>query len=166
MIKKILIALAIILVLIQFIRPAKNNAGGVQYSLPLKYKVPREVSEIIKGACLDCHSNVTRYPWYAEVQPAAWWLANHVKEGKKNLNLSEFTNHSIAYQNHKFEEIIEVIQEEEMPLPSYTWFGSHPEANLTAEQRETLVIWAQSQMAMIAEGYPADSLVMKVKSKE
>lgn len=163
MIKKILIALGIVLVLIQFIRPSKNNAGGVAYSMPTRYNVPPEVNAILKPACLDCHSNVTRYPWYAEVQPAAWWLANHVKEGKKHLNLTEFTNRSIAYQNHKFEEIAEMVREKEMPLPSYTWFGLHPDANLTDEQRETLIIWAQSQMAMIAARYPADSLVMRRK---
>ncbi len=161
MIKKILIALAIVLVLIQFIRPAKNSAGGVANSMPNRYNVPPEVNSILKSACLDCHSNVTRYPWYAEIQPAAWWLANHVKEGKEKLNFSEFTNRRIAYQHHKFEEIAEMVKEKEMPLPSYTWFGLHPDAKLTDAERETLIIWAQSQMAMIAAKYPADSLVMK-----
>lgn len=161
MIKKILIALAIILVLIQFIRPAKNNLGGVQYSMPTRYSVPQEVNAILKPACLDCHSNVTKYPWYAEIQPAAWWLANHVNEGKEHLNLSEFTNRSIAYQHHKFEEIVEMVQEKEMPLPSYTWFGLHPDAKLTDAQRQTLITWAQAQMALIAANYPADSLVLK-----
>ncbi len=161
MIKKILIALAIILVLIQFIRPAKNDAGGIKYAIYSKYNMPPEVSNLLKSSCLDCHSNITRYPWYSNIQPAAWFLANHIKEGKEKLNFSEYTNQRIAAQHHKFEEIAEMVKEKEMHLPSYTWFGFHPEAKLTDAERETLIIWAQSQMAMIAAQYPADSLVMK-----
>jgi len=163
MIKKMLIALAIVFVLIQFVRPAKNNAGGVAHSLPMKYGVPPDVNVIIKPACLDCHSNNTKYPWYSQVQPIAWWMANHVNEGKKHLNMSEFTNRRIAYQHHKFEEIVEMVRKKEMPLPSYTWFGLHPKADLTDEQREILIAWAEAQMEMIASNYPADSLVMKRK---
>ncbi len=161
MIKKILIALAIVLVLIQFVRPEKNLSGDNTYAIETKYNVPPEVATLLEGACNDCHSNTTRYPWYANVQPAAWWLANHVKEGKQHLNFSEFTKRRIAVQNHKLEEIAEQVKEKEMPLPSYTYFGLHPDANLTDEQRATLTLWAQSQMAMIAAKYPPDSLVLK-----
>lgn len=161
MIKKILLALAILFVLIQFIRPEKNLSGDTTNSIDKKYNVPPEVTTILEVACNDCHSNTTRYPWYANVQPAAWWLANHVKDGKKHLNFSEFTKRRIAVQNHKLEEVIEMVKEKEMPLPSYTYFGLHADANLTDEQRATLTLWAQAQMDLIAAQYPADSLVMK-----
>ncbi len=161
MIKKFLIALAILFVLIQFVRPEKNLSGDNTHAISTKYNVPPEVSTILEVACNDCHTNTTRYPWYANVQPAAWWLANHVKEGKQHLNLSEFTKRRIAVQNHKLEEVIEMVKEKEMPLPSYTWFGLHADANLTDEQRATLTQWAQAQMELIAAQYPADSLVMK-----
>ena len=161
MIKKILIAFVILLVIIQFIRPAKNLSGDNQYAISTKYQVPPDVATIMEGACNDCHTNTTRYPWYANVQPAAWWLANHVKEGKQKLNFSEFTNRKIAWQNHKLEEVIEMVKEKEMPLPSYTWLGLHPEAKLTDEQRVILTSWAQAQMDTLAVQYPADSLVMK-----
>jgi hypothetical protein len=163
MIKKILIAFVILLIVVQFIRPAKNLSGDNQYAISTKYKVPPEVATIMEGACNDCHTNTTRYPWYANVQPAAWWLANHVKEGKQKINFSEFTNKKIAWQNHKLEEVIEMVKEKEMPLPSYTWLGLHPEAKLTDEQRVTLTSWAQAQMDTLASQYPADSLVWKRK---
>jgi hypothetical protein len=163
MLKKILIALGIVLILIQFVRPAKNVTGENTYAISTKYNVPPEVSTLLAGACNDCHSNTTKYPWYSNVQPAAWWLANHVKEGKQHLNFSEFTNRKIAYQNHKLDEVVEMVKEKEMPLPSYTWMGLHPEANLTDEERATITLWAQSLMAQIAAQYPADSLVMKRK---
>jgi hypothetical protein len=88
-------------------------------------------------------------------------MAGHVNDGKRHFNLSEFTKGNLARQNHKLEEVIEQVKEQEMPLPSYTWLGSHPEANLTDEEKTTIVNWAQAQMDTLKNKWPADSLVMK-----
>jgi hypothetical protein len=161
MLKKILIGLLVVLVLIQFFRPEKNNSNDLTHDVSTKYKVPEEVSHILRVACNDCHSNKTNYPWYAQMQPVAWWLNDHVTEGKEHLNFSSFTQLPIAVQNHKFEEVIEVIDENEMPLESYTYLGLHPEAKLTEDQKTALKTWAREQMDLLKQTYPADSLVMK-----
>jgi hypothetical protein len=161
MLKKILIGLLVVLVLIQFFRPEKNNSNDLTHDVSTKYKVPEEVSQILRVACNDCHTNKTNYPWYAQIQPVAWWLNDHVSEGKEHLNFSSFTQLPIAVQNHKFEEVIEVIDENEMPLESYTYLGLHPEAKLTEDQKTTLKNWAREQMDLLKQTYPADSLVMK-----
>lgn len=161
MLKKILIGLGAVLVLIQFIRPEKNESNDLTYDISTKYSVPAEVGEIIKISCNDCHSNKTEYPWYSNIQPIAWWLNDHVIEGKKHLNFSTFTKLPIAVQNHKFEETIEMVEEKEMPLTSYTSFGLHKEAKLTDKQREMVIDWAKAQMSILKESYPPDSLVMK-----
>ena len=160
MIKKILIGLAIVLVVIQFIKPQKNDSNDSTYDISKKYEVPAEVDHILKVSCNDCHSNNTVYPWYANVQPVAWWLDHHIVDGKRHLNFSEFTNLPLFVQNHKFDETIEMVEEGEMPLESYTNFGLHPEANLSDEQRKILVDWAKAQMQYLKENYPADSLKM------
>lgn len=156
--KKIGIALAIIIVVIQFIRPEKNISGNETYAIQTKYDLPNDVENIMQLSCYDCHSNTTKYPWYSNVQPAAWFLANHVNDGKKHLNFSEFTNIPLFVQNHKLEEIKEMVEEKEMPLSSYTYFGLHPEANLTDAQRQKIIDWADSQMNFLKQTYPADSL--------
>ena len=102
--KKIGIALAIIIVVIQFIRPEKNISGNETYAIQTKYTLPNDVENIMQVSCYDCHSNTTKYPWYSNVQPAAWFLADHVNDGKKHLNFSEFTNIPLFVQNHKLEE--------------------------------------------------------------
>ncbi|WP_047418875.1 heme-binding domain-containing protein [Cellulophaga sp. Hel_I_12] len=163
MFKKIIITLAIVFIVIQFIRPDLNDSNNETYAMATKYEVPAEVSHILKVACNDCHSNKTEYPWYAQVQPVAWWLNDHVVDGKKHLNFSEFTKKSIAVQNHKLEETIEMVEKKEMPLEDYTYLGLHAEANLTDEQRDLLIAWAKDQMTYLKNNYPADSLVMKRK---
>lgn len=157
----ILLAIIIILLVIQFIRPTKNDSPDTEYALSNKYALTGSVNEIMKDACYDCHSNRTNYPWYAEIQPIGWWLNDHVEDGKRHFNFSDFTRASIARQNHKFEEVIETVEEGEMPLPSYTWLGMHPKANLTEAQRTEIINWAKWQMEALKKQYPADSLVMK-----
>jgi hypothetical protein len=148
-------------VIIQFIRPSKNQSGDETHSITTRYTVPDEVGSILKVACNDCHTNTTRYPWYSHVQPVGWFLASHVTNGKKHLNLSEFTSRKLAIQHHKFEEIIELVEEKEMPLPSYTWLGMHPDARLSDAQRKTITDWARTQMDMLSSTYPPDSLILR-----
>jgi hypothetical protein len=161
MIKKITLGLIVLLVLIQFIPVERNESNDTEFDITKSYDVPDNVAMILKGACNDCHTNLTRYPWYSNIQPVKYMLADHVNEGKRKWNLSTFTKLPLAVQNHKFEEVVEMVEEKEMPLPSYTYLGLHPEANLTDEERQILIGWAKDQMAMLAATYPADSLKMK-----
>ena len=161
MVKKILIGLALVFVVIQFIHPAENNSNDESQSISTKYNVPKDVQNILKAACYNCHSNKSEYPWYAKIQPVLWWLDDHISEGKREVNFSAFTAKRIAIQNKKFKEIAEQVETKEMPLPSYTYLGLHPEANLTETQRQKLVQWAKAQMDTLKTHYPEDSLVLK-----
>lgn len=147
-------------IVIQFIRPAKNKAEGISNNDISKiYAVPADVQAILKTSCYDCHSNNTVYPWYANIQPAAWWLADHVKEGKKELNFSEFASYRIGRQFRKLEEINGEVKEDKMPLDTYLWI--HRDAKLSNAQKLTLANWATAIRDTIKANYPADSLVRK-----
>jgi len=160
MIRKLLIALAIIFIILQFFRPEKNTSGTATHPMSSKYPMSPDVATIFENACFNCHSNTTVYPWYAEVQPVAWWLSNHVQDGKRHFNFDEFTSRRIAFQNHKLEEIAEQVKERKMPIPSYTYFGLHKTAKLTDDQRQVIIDWVQVQMDTLKNQYPADSLKM------
>lgn len=160
MIKKILLVLLAALIVIQFIHPKKNKNEGPQPNyIGNIFNIPEDVKAILAKACNDCHSNNTRYPWYANLQPVHWWLENHIKEGKKKINYDEFTHRPLRYQYHKMEETIEMVKEGEMPLNSYTW--THKDAKLTDEEKSKLTGWAQSVMDTMKARYPIDSLVRK-----
>jgi uncharacterized membrane protein len=143
MIKKIALALTLLLVAAQFIRPARNQAaGGGPNDIGAKYPVPAGVQGVLKRACYDCHSNNTHYPWYAEVQPVRWFLDSHVNDGKRHLNFSEFGSYTAKRAAKKADEIIDEVEQHQMPLKSYTWM--HPEARLTAEEIKLLSAWAEA----------------------
>lgn len=167
MLKKILTGLGLFLVLvliaIQFIRPEKNYSDNHPNDINTAYVIPSEVNQLLEVSCFDCHSDNTRYPWYASVQPVAWWLNKHITEGKRHLNFSDFTSAPLFVQNHRFDEIIETVEEKEMPIASYTFMGLHSEADLTDAQREMIIEWAKAQMSYLQNNYPADSLAFPAR---
>ncbi len=155
-----LIALLVILIAIQFFHPAKNiSTVKSPNDIAMVYNVPDNVRTIINKACNDCHSNNTRYPWYNNIQPVAWWLHHHVQEGKGELNFNEFATYPLRKQYHKLEEVTEQVKEGEMPLVSYTLI--HTNAKLTDQEKQTLTNWANSIRSEMKAKYPADSLVRK-----
>ena len=96
-----------------------------------------EVAHTLKIACYDCHSNQPTYPWYSNIAPISWWMQNHIDEGGHHLNFSEWGTYSEKRKDHKLEECIEMVEESEMPMASYTWM--HKEAKLTDAQKLQLI---------------------------
>lgn len=141
--KKILIALLVVLVVLQFFQIEKTNPAVDESKDFLKTQnTPEEIASIIKTSCYDCHSNESKYPWYSNVQPAGWFLKDHIDEGRRELNFSTFTDYELKRQDHKLEECIEYIEKDEMPLGSYTLV--HREAALTEAQKNTLIEYFKS----------------------
>jgi hypothetical protein len=153
MLRKIALGLVIVLVAAQFYRPARNlSAGPGPNDITAKHPVPANVQAILDRACMDCHSNNTRYPWYAEVQPVRWWLDRHIVDGKRHLNFSEYGAYNLKRATRKAEEIGSEVKEHKMPLPSYTWV--HPEARLTSDEMRLLADWSVKLRAEVVAAAP------------
>jgi hypothetical protein len=148
--KKIFLIIVAILVIIQFIRPARNvSAVDSKNDISNHYMVPGGVRKILEVSCNDCHTNNTRYPWYTNIQPVGWWMQWHVNEGKEHLNFSEFAGYTPKRQHHKLEETAEMVEKGEMPLNSYLWI--HGNAKLSAAQKDELLNWTRQLMDSIAK---------------
>lgn len=156
--KKSLLGIVIVLVAIQFFHPSKNVSNTVSAnSISTVFATSEEVQTILKSSCNDCHSNNTIYPWYNNIQPVAWWLNHHVDEGKGKLNFDEFAAYSPRKQYHKLEETEEMLNEDEMPLFSYTI--THRDAVLSAEEKQVLIDWTKNIRREMESKYPIDSLI-------
>ncbi|SEQ51718.1 Haem-binding domain-containing protein [Hyunsoonleella jejuensis] len=146
-IKKIALVLLIVLVIAQFFGPEKNSGDIASVAaFEAETNPPDNVKLILKNACYDCHSDFTRYPWYNSITPVNYWLAGHVKDGKKHFNVSKWEGNSVKRKDHKFEELIEEVEEGEMPLNSYTW--THGDAKLTDAEIKAVVDWAKQVRVM------------------
>ena len=152
-VKKILLAILIVLIVIQFIQPARNKSGQVLATdMAAMYKIPDTVQAVLKVACYDCHSNNTTYPWYTYVQPVGWMLANHIRHGKKELNFNEFGSYTARRQRSKLKAIANQVKDGEMPLNSYTLM--HKDARLTREQKQLIMEWVQKTKDGLEQNNP------------
>lgn len=140
MIKKILIALLVILVVMQFFRIDKVNPEyPAEQDFLTVENVDPAVAKIVKYACYDCHSYETKYPWYSNIAPASWILKDHINEAREEMNFSEWSTYTTKKKKHKLEECYEMVEEGEMPLKGYVVM--HSEAQLSDQQRDLLTNW-------------------------
>tara|TARA_R110000765_G_scaffold9911_2_gene30811 strand:+ start:2619 stop:3074 length:456 start_codon:yes stop_codon:yes gene_type:complete len=139
-VKIILLVLLVGLVGIQFFPTSLNQSDTIPTSdFMVVNNVPKEVERIITTSCYDCHSNNTEYPWYNKLQPVAWFLEDHVAHGKEELNFNEWADYSTRRKNSKLKSINSQIEDEEMPLWSYTLI--HREAELSEDEKKIVLDW-------------------------
>lgn len=147
-IKWVLIVVACLLVLAQFKRPAKTNPPiDSSQALESHIQLDPRVAAILDRSCNDCHSNKTRWPWYANVAPMSWFVIDHVDEGRSHLNFSEWGTYSREEQKTHFGQFCELVKEGWMPLSSYT--PLHPDARLSDEDKRTICEWASAEGARL-----------------
>ncbi len=138
MLRIVLIVLIAAFLVAQVFRPNRVNPP-VDPAKALQ--APPSVQAILDRSCNDCHSNNTRWPWYTNISPLSWWIADHVKEGRRELNFSEFNGYTERRKGKKLEEICEQVQQGEMPLKNYV--PLHPEAKLSDADQQTLCSWTK-----------------------
>jgi hypothetical protein len=106
---------------IQFVPTELNQSEGVpKTDFMLVHPMPKKIQLKLQVSCYDCHSNNTAYPWYNKIQPVAWFLEDHVKNGKAELNFSEWGTLSSRRKASKLRSIKKQIKSNKMPLESYT----------------------------------------------
>lgn len=133
------IIVVLVLIIMQFIRPQK-----IEYikNSPYELKTDENVMKIFKKACYDCHSNEITYPWYSNIAPFSWMIANHTNQGVKALNFSEWEKYRVSEKQEKTRAIFRTAYAA-MPLPAYTLV--HKDANLSKEEREVIRAWAKGR---------------------
>lgn len=150
--KKLLLTLAAILAIAQFVQPDRSvEASAPEHDLITVTRPTSEVQDLLRAACYDCHSDQTTYPWYSRITPVNFWLQHHIDEGRAEFDMSSWSRRRAKWQRHKAEESVELIEQEEMPLPSYTWV--HGTARLNTTQRHVLATYFSG----LRDAIPAES---------
>ena len=148
-VKWIFIVCASLFVAIQFVRPARTNPPVDQsQTIGAHTQMTPEVSSMLDRSCRDCHSNQTVWPWYTNVAPISWWLSNHVNEGRRDLNMSEWGRLPRDRQERKLRQICDEVEDGAMPMSSY--LPMHPAARLSEQDKKTLCDWTDAERAKLS----------------
>jgi hypothetical protein len=130
----------------QAFRPNRTNPASVPGASLMAHATP-EVAAILDRACRDCHSNETRWPWYTNVSPTSWLVANHVQQGREQFNYSEWTSLDEDDQDQLLGGICSLAERGRMPLPSYLIV--HRDAKLSPADIKTLCAWTEKMRDML-----------------
>lgn len=144
------LVLVAFLIVGQFFRIDKVNPEIVEErQFDVIEEVPASVMATLRTSCYDCHSNESKYPWYSNVAPISWMVAKHIKDGRAELNFSEWGKYASDKRGQKMEEAIEEIKEGEMPMKTYVLM--HADAKLTEPAQTELF----SAFELIMSRYPS-----------
>ena len=156
--KPLLVLLAIVAAMfaaLQLIRPERTNPPvDPSMRIDAHVTVPPDVAAILDRSCRDCHTHETRWPWYSHVAPPSLLLSRDVREGRDELNLSEWGEYDEETSDGQLEEICTQVREGNMPLLPYTWM--HPASKLSVADVTRLCDWTERARAEVAARAQAD----------
>lgn len=113
---------------------------GRDHSNPARHTEPpwdsARTRELVVGACYDCHSNRTDWPWYSYVAPASWLVTDDVHRGRDVLNFSLWPGMHEG-EEAEVEDIFEVVLDGSMPPSTYAF--AHSDARLSEREKQELV---------------------------
>ena len=111
--------------------------------------VSQDVAALLKKSCYDCHSNESVYPWYSHIAPSSWLVAKDIREGREELNFSNWNDYDMMEKLGLLDDISIQIGEGEMPMEIYLLM--HPSSKLDDAQRQLIIEWAENAMDVVAE---------------
>ena len=121
--------LAAILVAMQFVPMPRTNPPATR---EVRWDTPA-TRALARRACFDCHSNATVWPWYSHIAPTSFLVINHVDEGRRRLDFSEWDRPQPA----TFKDVEDNVTRGDMPIWNYVLL--HSQAKLApAETRQLL----------------------------
>jgi len=147
------IIFAIVFIGMQFIGPAKTNSTiDETRTIQTRTNMTPEVAAILERSCGDCHSNKTNWPWYSNVAPASWFVINHVNQGRRIMNFSDWARYDQRREKILLDRICAEVEDGGMPLESYTFI--HHGAKLSKDDIQILCDWARQESRRIASPQP------------
>lgn len=147
----------IVLVLVAIgsaVRSGPNQAianADAAVSLDAHTPVPAPVLSTLRRACFDCHSDQTRWPWYARLPVASHLIARDVNEGRGQLNLSRWEEYNRFDRADMLDKICERASSGKMPPRPYRIM--HAEARLAANDVTVLCAWTEHEAERLVEGH-------------
>jgi hypothetical protein len=114
--------------------------------------VPAPVRSALRGACFDCHSNETRWPWYSSVPLVSWLIEHDVSEGRAQLNFSTWQEYSTFERADLLDKVCEKATKREMPLWQYRLL--HRESRLNTPDVVALCTWSRREAARLVAAGP------------
>lgn len=108
------------------------------------------IKPILEKKCFDCHSDLTKFPWYYKIPGFKQMIDYDIRKAKKHIDMSKdfpFISHNTPLKD--LESLREVVIENDMPPLRYVI--AHWDARLSKSEREAIVKWSDESIAKLRE---------------
>ena len=111
----------------------------------------KDIKEIFKAKCYDCHSSFTRTYWHSHLPIAKQMIERDIRDGRKHLDMS----HDFPFEGHgspkeDLQAIAKTIERSDMPPMRYRLL--HPKSKLTSSEEETILLWIEKSLELLNKG--------------
>lgn len=129
--------------------PQPVARAGAPAVLNLQTPVPASVMSTLQRGCLDCHSEATRWPWYATVPIVSHLITRDVTEGRRQLNLSRWTQYNAFTRADLLDHMCDMATRGAMP--PFPYRVMHRDARLSAGDVGALCSWTRDEAARLVQ---------------
>lgn len=134
--------IVVLFVVIQFIpitmpKAEKENPNDLLANV----KMPEHVASMFRESCYDCHSNETKFPWYAHIAPSSWLLSRDIREARQRVNFSNWEKLSKIQQIAMLSNVAIEVKNGDMPFWAYPIM--HPKARMSKVDRKEMIDWVR-----------------------
>jgi hypothetical protein len=142
---KLIGLIVLVIAAAQLIRPDRHNPPvNPDQSFHERMHPDPEVARILNRSCADCHSNRTVWPWYSNVAPFSWVVADSVREGRSHVNFSEWGKYDAKKSADLLTDICDMVKDGDMPLWSYRL--THQGTQLSPGERAAICGWTKAMV--------------------
>lgn len=129
--------------------PAPTAALAGEEPISAHIPVPDHVGRLLRESCYDCHSDETRWPWYARISPVSWLIANDVRHGRGDLDFTRWSTHPTIEPTpvQRLTWICRDVREGIMPPRLYEIL--HPEARLSDAEKAEICAWTAEALKRV-----------------
>lgn len=115
------------------------------------------VKPIFEQACFDCHSTLTKYPWYHKVPGIKQLLDGDVKEGREHMDFTD--GFPFASKKTPLEQLNRIKREvDDGDMPPLLYRLMHWSAWLNRAEKDSVIEWSDSSSVLITRFYDSEQI--------
>jgi len=126
-------------------------------TLEARVHVPPHVAATLRRACFDCHSHQTRWPWYSQIPPGVWMVADDVKRARAAMNFSDWPDPMARVTKAPVLLLAACAGLRSQRMPPERYLMLHPEARVSPAEIDAVCEWSRTQAASIAAARRANA---------
>lgn len=133
--------------------PQKTNPPVIrEHTIQANTSLTPEAASVLGRACMNCHSNETKWPLYSYVPPFSWVVVRDVEKARKVMNFSEWSVTAGRRPGLAASYLAAACTDMQVKrMPTGPYLLAHPEARLSKAEVDGFCTWTREEIARLKD---------------